>query len=84
MIKWSHKIEDRHMKGTTPFGPVYIRFNRANKATAMYTLFGSTHKYIPDEEWMEDLEGAQLELERIVRVEQLLRSTKELTNNLET
>lgn len=63
MIKWDKKIEDRHMKGTTPFGPVFIRFDRAGVATAMYTLFGSTKKYIPDEEWMQDLEGAQLQLE---------------------
>jgi hypothetical protein len=79
MVEWNKKIEDNHMQGKTNFGLVYIRFNRAGKATAMYTLFGSTKKYIPDEEWMEDLEGAQLELERIVGVEQLLRSNKELT-----
>jgi len=66
MVKWDSKIEDRHMKGTTPFGPVFIRFGRDGKATAMYTLFGSTEKYIPDEEWMQDLEGAQLKLEEII------------------
>ena len=65
MVKWDKKIEDRHMKGITPFGPVFIRFDREGNATAMYTLFGSTKKYIPDEEWMQDLEGAQLQLEII-------------------
>ena len=31
----------------------------------MYTLFSSTKKYMPEEEWMEDLVGAQLYLETI-------------------
>jgi hypothetical protein len=66
MIKWNDKVEDRHMEGRTEFGKVFVRLNREGKATAMYTLFGSTKKYIPDEKWMEDLEGAQLKLEDIV------------------
>lgn len=73
MIKWDDKVEDRHMKGTSPFGPVYIRFNRAGVATAMYTLFGSTVKYMPDEKWMQDLEGAQLKLEEICNREKNTR-----------
>jgi hypothetical protein len=77
MVVWKEDIVDRHMEGTTPFGPVYIRFNRAGKTSAMYTLFGSTHKYIPDEEWMQDLEGAQLKLEEIVDIETKARAWSE-------
>ena len=62
-IKWDKKIEDRHMKGYTPFGSVFIRLDKKDKVTAMYTCFGSTEKHMPDEEWMRDLEGAQLQLE---------------------
>jgi hypothetical protein len=65
MINWKEKVQDRHMEGSTPFGPVFIRLDRAGKVTGMYTLFGSTVKYIPDEEWMQDLVGAQLKLEEI-------------------
>lgn len=66
MIKWNAKVKDRHMEGITEFGKVYVRLTREGKVTGMYTLFGSTEKYIPDEKWMEDLEGAQLKLEEIV------------------
>jgi len=53
------------MEGRTEFGKVFIRLDREGKVTGMYTLFGSTKKYIPDAKWMEDLEGAQLKLEEI-------------------
>jgi hypothetical protein len=65
MIKWNSKVQDRHMEGSTPSGRVYIRLDREGKVTGMYTLFGSTKKYIPEEEWMEDLVGAQLFLEEL-------------------
>lgn len=61
------------MEGSTPFGPVYIRLDREGKVTGMYTLFGSTNKYMPDEKWMEDLEGAQLKLEEIAYREKATR-----------
>lgn len=70
MVNWKDKVQDRHMEGSTPFGPVYIRLDREGKVTGMYTLFGSTKKYMPDEEWMEDLEGAQLRLEELTYQEQ--------------
>ena len=73
MIEWKKEVQDRHMEGSTPFGPVFIRLDRAGKVTGMYTLFGSTQKYIPEEEWMEDLVGAQLKLEEIVSREKATR-----------
>ena len=65
MVKWKSEVQDRHMEGSTPFGKVYIRLDREGNVTGMYTLFGSTKKYMPEEEWMEDLVGAQLYLETI-------------------
>ena len=64
-IKWK-EAEDRHCQGITTFGSVWIRLDKKDKVTAMYTMFGSTHKYMPDEDWMLSLEGAQLKLEEIV------------------
>ncbi len=73
MVKWDKKIEDRHMKGNTPFGEVWIRFDREGKAIGLYTCFGDTQKWIPDEEWMQDLEGAQLRLEELTEDTKRLR-----------
>jgi len=74
MVKWDSKVEDRHMKGTTPFGPVFIRLDIEGNITSMYTLFGTTEKHMPDEEWMQDLEGAQLRLEILTEETARLRN----------
>jgi len=74
MIKWDKKVEDRHMKGTTPFGLVFIRLDREGNITSMYTLFGTTEKHMPDEEWMQDVEGAQLRLEILTEETARLRN----------
>ena len=69
LVIWNEKIVDRHMEGNTRYGPVYIRFDKEGKVNSMYTIFGATKKYMPDEEWMEDLVGAQLKLETITYLE---------------
>lgn len=68
MVTWK-EVLDRHAEGLTPFGKMFIRFNQEGKVTGMYTLFGSTKKYMPEEEWMQDLEGAQLYLETVYETE---------------
>lgn len=73
-VKWDKKVEDRHMKGNTPFGPVFIRLDREGNITSMYTLFGTTEKHMPDEEWMQDVEGAQLQLEILTEETARLRN----------
>ena len=78
MVTWK-EIMDRHMEGSTPFGKVFIRLDRAGKVIGMYTLFGSTKKYMADEKWMQDLDGAQLFLETICETE---KNTRELINKL--
>lgn len=78
MIKWNDKIQDMHMEGKTPFGRVFIRFNNEGKTTAMYTCFGSTKKYLPDKEWMNNLGGAQLQLEILTAETKRLRKWGEL------
>jgi hypothetical protein len=73
MVTWKKEIQDRHMEGSTPYGQVFIRFNRESEVTGMYTLFGYTKKYMPEEKWMQDLEGAQLFLETICEKEKNTR-----------
>lgn len=72
MIDWG-AIKDRHMEGKSPLGRVWIRTDNTGKVIAMYTQFGTTEKYLPSEEWMEDLVGAQLELERLENLERFCR-----------
>lgn len=78
MVTWKEEL-DRHVEGLTPFGKVFIRFNKEGKVTGMYTLFGHTKKYMADEKWMQDLEGAQLFLETLCEKE---KNTRELINKL--
>jgi hypothetical protein len=67
-IVWK-KVEDRHCLGTSSLGDVWIRLDKSNKTTGMYTMFGSTIKYIPTDDWMLDLVGAQLELDRLYKLD---------------
>ena len=65
MVKWGPILE-RHIKGECECGEVWIRLDRNNKVTGMYTLFGNTKKYMPEEEWMTEVDGAKLVLEEKV------------------
>lgn len=65
-IVWA-VLADRHQKGETELGPVWIRTDRTGSVTGVYTLFGRTKKLVPkpDETWtVEDGHVvAELELE---------------------
>jgi hypothetical protein len=65
------------MEGRTPLGSVWIRLNREGKTTGLYTMFGSKTKHMPNEEWMQDLTGAQLRLEEIYELEVKAREWSE-------
>lgn len=75
------KIDERHMECKTDLGSMWIRLNRDGKVTGMYTMFGTTEKHVPNEEWQEDPIGAQLELDRLYNIEKKARQwSKELTD----
>ena len=74
-------LKSRHLKGTTSLGPVWIRINREGKVTGMYTIFGKTVKYTPDEEWLEEIEAAQLRLDEIYEKEVSIQKWGEKLRN---
>ena len=68
-IEWG-QLKDRHLRGTTEIGPVWIRFSRETVATGLYNKFGHANdwtKTVPAEDESWNLEDAkilmQLELE---------------------
>jgi len=50
MIQWE-ELRSRHVRGHSEFGPLWIRLNREGKPTGIYTMFGSTRKFVPEEEY---------------------------------
>lgn len=54
-ILWA-VLADRHQKGETKLGPVWIRTDRSGLVTGVYTLFGRTKKLVPkpNETWTVD------------------------------
>jgi len=74
-IVWA-VLADRHQKGETELGPVWIRTDRTGSVTGVYTLFGRTKKLIPkpDETWTVDDAHvvAEIELETEMNVRQLI------------
>jgi hypothetical protein len=65
-IKWEKKLVDRHLKGESPLGDVWIRLNRKGEVSGGYLLAGETLKWVPPAGWSGDLELAMLEMELIV------------------
>jgi hypothetical protein len=74
-ISWA-VLADRHQKGETKLGPVWLRTDRSGSVTGVYTLFGRTKKLVPgpDETWtVEDAHVvAELELEAELHVRALI------------
>ena len=58
MITWEPLLE-RHVRGTCNRGVVWIRLNREDKETGIYTLFAVTDKLVPRTERDETLAGAK-------------------------
>lgn len=54
-ILWA-VLADRHQKGETKLGPVWLRTDRSGSVTGVYTMFGRTKKLVPkpDESWTVD------------------------------
>ena len=76
-ILWA-VLADRHQRGETKLGPVWIRTDRLGLVTGVYTLFGRTKKLVPkpDETWtVEDAHVvAEIELEAELNFRSLVAS----------
>ena len=66
LIDWGGII-DNHVLGITPLGKVFIRLNRQEKVTGMYTIFGEVEKFVPQDETQETFESAKKILFEIVK-----------------
>lgn len=65
MIYWEPIIE-RHVRGRCTRGELWIRLDGEGKVTALYTLFESTVKYLPETEEERGLGAMQLRAEIIL------------------
>lgn len=66
LIDWG-KMVDNHVMGISPLGKVFIRVNRQEKVTGMYTMFGEVEKFVPQNETQEELDSAKKVLFDIVK-----------------
>ena len=68
MINWQGKPEDRHLRGETPIGTVWIRLDREGKVTGLYLVQEQeTHKWVPHLDWQESLEYCKVWMEELLR-----------------
>lgn len=66
LIDWGGVV-DNHVMGISPLGKVFIRVNRQEKVTGMYTMFGEVEKFVPQNETQEELDSAKKVLFDIVK-----------------
>ena len=66
LIKWDN-LKENHLMGVTPLGKVFIRLGKSGKVGGMYTMFGKTEKFVPQNENQESLETAKKILHEIVK-----------------
>lgn len=45
-ISWT-ELRDNHCLGLSKLGKVWIRVDRADQVTGIYTIFGRTEKWVP-------------------------------------
>lgn len=79
LINWGD-VKDRHILGHSPLGKLFIRLNRENKVSGMYTMFDNVEKFVPENESQESVEGAKNVMFKIVKnkIEQGILLKKDL------
>lgn len=65
MIEWE-TLKDKHCLGHTEFGKVWIRTNKDNKVTGLYTMWDEINKLVPTSEEEETLDGIKIVAEILV------------------
>jgi hypothetical protein len=76
-ILWSAP-KDRHVRGTTELGQVWIRLNKLGLVTGVYTMFGHIKKLVPNQTDRWDLETGRIVAELELSEELEFRSKHSL------
>ena len=83
-IEWGPLI-DKHCRGKSIFGDIWIRTDKNGKVTSLYTMWPEAEKYVPESEEEETLEGAKIIAAILVdnKIEQIVLKNKLLKNVVE-
>lgn len=65
LIQWQ-QVDNKHVIGTCKHGKLYIRMNKNDEVTGLYTMFGVTKKYIPPDNAELSLDVMKLRAEYLV------------------
>lgn len=61
-LKWSG-LRDRHCEANTSLGKIWIRLDREERVSGIYTLFGETDKWVPADQETLTLEDGKVQAE---------------------
>ena len=67
MISWE-PVKERHVRGSCKRGYLWIRLDREDKVTGLYTMFGEAVKYVPESEEETGLDAMKLRAELILEL----------------
>ena len=83
MIKWE-AFNDKHCLGHTEFGKVWVRTNKDNKVTGLYTMWGETNKIVPTTEEEERFYSNIIALKSVKGLDdyQAIKTAKEVQGKL--
>lgn len=59
MIEWD-EVKERHQRGRCKRGQLWLRLDTEGRVSGLYTLFGTTVKYVPETE--EELEPSAMRI----------------------
>lgn len=58
-ITWGN-VQDRHCMGNSILGKLWVRLNKENKVSGLYTMWGETFKWVPNTKEEETLDGTKI------------------------
>lgn len=75
-ITWSG-LRDRHCEATTSLGKIWIRLDREDRVSGVYTCFGETDKWVPADNESLSLEDGQVQAEFLLAAAKAARKLVE-------
>lgn len=64
-LKWS-SLRDRHCETDSSLGRIWIRLDRSDQVTGIYTKFGEIQKWVPDPGESLTLEDGKIQAEFLI------------------